>query len=61
MFLMYSKFTLRDAEFCSINLTRETIRREILLYGFWNFKFKACGLWLTQKRLAGCAARSFTV
>ena len=34
-----SKFALSGAEFCSINLARETIRRKILLYGFWNFKF----------------------
>jgi len=48
-----SKFALRGAEFCSINLARETTWREILLYGFWNFKFslralttvkKTCGL-----------------
>ena len=39
MFLMYSKFTLRGAEFCDINLARETTWREILLYGFWSFKF----------------------
>ena len=50
MFLMYSKFTLRGAEFCDINLARETIRREILLYGFWNFKFKARGLLATAEK-----------
>lgn len=38
-------------EFCGINLARETIRREILLYGFWNFKFKARGLGYHRKDL----------
>ena len=34
-----SKFAPCGAEFCNINLACEMIRREILLYGFWNFKF----------------------
>ena len=34
-----SKFALRGAEFCNINLACEMIRREILLHGFWNFEF----------------------
>ena len=34
-----SEFTPCGAEFCGINLAREMIQCEILLYGFWNFKF----------------------
>lgn len=48
-----SKFALLSAEFCSINLARETIRREILLYGFWNFKFKACELLASTEKTYG--------
>ena len=46
-----SEFTPFGAEFYNINLALETIRREILLYGFWNFKFKACGLGYHRKDL----------